>query len=145
MLNDKLPELQEIMASLEEVLDGWLLGVEDELGAALAELGSGDSVPGGAYMNVWSGNGSALINNQAVATIAGNRVIYVRLNATAVDKINHANIEYVQLKNQFVGLYQNQKAEEMKVTHLGEHLYQLSMLLKQIQHEQHQHQLSSPT
>jgi hypothetical protein len=47
MLNDKLPELQEIMASSEEVLAGRLLGVEDELGAALAELGSGDSVPGG--------------------------------------------------------------------------------------------------
>jgi hypothetical protein len=46
MLNDKLPELQEIMANSQEVLAGRLLGVEDELGAALAELGSGDSVPG---------------------------------------------------------------------------------------------------
>jgi hypothetical protein len=55
MLNDKLPELQEIMANLEEVLAGRLLGVEDELGAALAGLGSGDSVPGRAYVNVWSG------------------------------------------------------------------------------------------
>jgi hypothetical protein len=47
MLNDKLPELQEIMANLEEVLTGRLLGVEDELGVTLAELGSGDSEPGG--------------------------------------------------------------------------------------------------
>jgi hypothetical protein len=47
MLNDKLPELQEIMANSEEVLAGSLLGVEDELGAALSELGSGDSVEGG--------------------------------------------------------------------------------------------------
>jgi hypothetical protein len=47
MLNNKLPELQKIMANLEEVLAGRLLGVEDKPGAALAELGSGDSVPGG--------------------------------------------------------------------------------------------------
>jgi hypothetical protein len=32
ILNDKLPELQEIMANLEEVPAGRLLGVEDELG-----------------------------------------------------------------------------------------------------------------
>jgi hypothetical protein len=84
MLNDKLPELQEIMANLEEVLTGRLLGVEDELGATLAELGSGDSVPGGPYVNVLSGIGYALENNQAVATSVGKLVQQVKLNATAV-------------------------------------------------------------
>jgi hypothetical protein len=54
----------------------------------------------------------------------------VTLNATAVEKINQANMESVQLKAQFVGLYQNQKAEEIKVTQLGGQLYQLAMLLK---------------
>jgi hypothetical protein len=47
MLNTRLPELQEIMANSEEVLTDWLLGVEDELGAALAELGTSNGVPGG--------------------------------------------------------------------------------------------------
>jgi hypothetical protein len=60
MLDNKLPELQEVMASLEEALTDRLLGVEDELGANLAELGTGDSVPGGPYVNVWSGVVSAL-------------------------------------------------------------------------------------
>jgi hypothetical protein len=145
MLNDKLPELQEIIANLEEVLAGRLLGVEDELVATLAELGSGDSVPGRAYVNVWSGIGSALENNQAVATIVGKLVQQVKVNATAVEKINHANMESANLKTQCVGLYQNQKAEEMKVTQLGGQLYQLTMLLKQIQQEQQQTQLSAST
>jgi hypothetical protein len=38
MLNTKLPELQEFMANSEEALTDRLLGVEDELGATLAEL-----------------------------------------------------------------------------------------------------------
>jgi hypothetical protein len=47
MINTRLPELQEIMANSEEVLMDRLLGVEDELGAALAELGTDDGVPRG--------------------------------------------------------------------------------------------------
>jgi hypothetical protein len=139
MLNDKLPELQEIMANWEDVLAGRLIGVEDELGATLAELGSGDSIPGGGgYVTVWSGIGSILENNQAVATIFGKLVQQVKLNATAVEKVNHANMESSHLKTHFVGLYQNQKAEEMKVTQLGGKLYQLTMLLKQMKQEQQQ-------
>jgi hypothetical protein len=93
MLNDKLRELQEIMASSEEVLAG---------------LGSGNSVPG-AYMNVWSGIGSSLELYQAVATIVGRLVQQVKLNATSVEKINHANMESAHFKTQFVGCYQNEK------------------------------------
>jgi hypothetical protein len=122
-----------------------LLGVEEELGATLAELGSGDSVSGGPYMNVWSGIGSALENNQAAATILGKLAQQVELNATSVEKMNHANMESAHLKTQFVGLYQNQIAEEMKVTQLGGQLYQLTMLLKQMQQEQQQTQLSAST
>jgi hypothetical protein len=96
-------------------------------------------------VNVWSGIGSALDDNQAVAIIMGKLVQQVKLNAITVEKINHANIESVQLETQFVGLYQNQKAEEMKVTQLGGKLYQLTMLLKQMQQEQHQNQSSAPT
>jgi hypothetical protein len=145
MLNDKLPELQESMSNLVEVLAGRLLGVEDELGATLAELGAGDSVPGGPYMNVWSGIGSALENNQAVATISGKLVQQVKLNDTSVEKVNHANMESAHLKTQFVGLYQHQKSEEMKVTQLGGQFYQLTMLLKQIQHKQQHTHLSAST
>jgi hypothetical protein len=47
MLNTKLPELQEVMANSEEALTDRLLGVEDELGATLAELGTGDGVTAG--------------------------------------------------------------------------------------------------
>jgi hypothetical protein len=64
-------------------------------------------------MNVWSGIGSALENNQAVATSMGKLVQQVKLNATAVEKVKQVNVEYVHLKTQFVGLYQQHKAEDM--------------------------------
>jgi hypothetical protein len=143
MLNHKLPELQEIMANSEDVLTGRLLGVEDKLGATLEELGSGDSITGGAYVNVWIGTGSALENNQAVATIVGKLAQQVKLNATAIEKVNHANMESAHLKTQFVGLYQHQKAEEMKVTQLGGQLYQLTMPLKQMKQEHQQKYMSA--
>jgi hypothetical protein len=136
MLNTKLPELQEVMANSEEALTDRLLGVEDELGATLAELGTGDGVPGGPYVNVWSGVGSSLENNQAVASIVSKLAHQVKLNAAALERANQANLESGQLKTQFVGLYQSQKAEEMKVTKLGGQLYQLTMLLNQMQQEQ---------
>jgi hypothetical protein len=136
MLDTKLPELQEVMANSEEALTDRILGVEDELGATLAELGTGDGVPGGPYVNVWSGVGSALENNKSVASIVIKLAHQVKLNATALERVNQANLESGQLKTQFVGLYQTQKAEEMKVTQLGGQLYQLTMLLNQIQQEQ---------
>jgi hypothetical protein len=100
MLNDKLPELQEIMEKSEDVLAGRILGVEIELGATLAELGSGDSIPVGPYVNVWSGIGYALKNNQSVATLVGNLVQQVKLNSTAVEKVNHVNMESDLWQNQ---------------------------------------------
>jgi hypothetical protein len=47
MLNTRLPELQEIMSNSKEAIMEQLTGVEDELGAALADLGTGEGVPGG--------------------------------------------------------------------------------------------------
>jgi hypothetical protein len=135
MLNTKLPEFQEVTADSEEALTDRLLGVEDELGATLVELGTGDGVPGGPYVNVLSGVGSALENNQAVASIVSKLAHQVKLNATALERVNQANLESGQLKTQFVGLYQSQKVEEMKVTQLGGQLYQLTMLLNQMQQE----------
>jgi hypothetical protein len=53
---------------------------------------------GGAYVNVWSSIGYSLENNLAMATIVGKLVYQVKLNATAVARINHVNMESVQLK-----------------------------------------------
>jgi hypothetical protein len=145
MLNTRLPELQEIMANSEEVATDRLLGVEDELGAALTELGNGDGAPGGAYVDVCSGIGSALEDNQTVATIVGTLVQQVKLNATSVETANQENVESVHLKTQFVGLYQNQKVEEMKAPQLVGQLHQLTMILNQIQQEHQQHNLRAPT
>jgi hypothetical protein len=136
MLNTKLQELQEVMANSEKALTDRLLGVEDELGATLAELGTGDRVPGGHYVNVWSRVGSALENNQAVASIVSKLAHQVKLNATALERVDQSNLESGQLKTPFVGLYQIQKAEEKKVTQLGGQLYQLTMILNQMQQEQ---------
>jgi hypothetical protein len=136
MLNIKIPELQEITAHSEEALLYRLSGVEDEMGATLAELGTGDGVYGGPYLNVWRGMGSALEINQTVADIVSKLSHQVKLNATALERVNQANLESGQLKTQCMGLYQSQKAEEMKVTQLGGQLYQLTMLLNQMQLEQ---------
>jgi hypothetical protein len=133
MINTKLPELQEVMANSEEALTDRLLGVEDELGATFAELGTGDGVPGGTYVNVWSGLGSAVENNQSVSSIVSKLAHKVQLNATALERVNQANLESGQLKTQFVGLYQSQKAEEVKVTQLGGQLYQLTILFNHMQ------------
>jgi hypothetical protein len=43
--------------------------LEDELGAVMADVGSGEDVPGGPYVNIWSGVSTALENNQTVATL----------------------------------------------------------------------------
>jgi hypothetical protein len=43
----RLPELQEILFASKTALKERLLGVEDELGASLADLGTGECIPGG--------------------------------------------------------------------------------------------------
>jgi hypothetical protein len=68
MLESKLPELQEIIATSKAAVSDRLMILEDEIGAVMADVGSGDDVPGGPYVNVWSGVGTALENNQAVST-----------------------------------------------------------------------------
>jgi hypothetical protein len=45
MLDSKLPELQEIIATSK-------VAVADRLGAVIVDVGSGDDVPGGPYVNV---------------------------------------------------------------------------------------------
>jgi hypothetical protein len=69
MLDSKLPELQEIIATSKAGVADRLMILEDELGAVMADVGYGDDVTGGPYVNVWSGVCTALGNNQAVATL----------------------------------------------------------------------------
>jgi hypothetical protein len=47
------------------------MGVEDELGAIVADLGFYEDAPGGPYANVRSAIGKHLENNKAVATFVG--------------------------------------------------------------------------
>jgi hypothetical protein len=60
MLDSKLPELQEIIATSKGAVADRLMILEDELGAVMADVGSGDDVPGGPYVNVWNGVGTDL-------------------------------------------------------------------------------------
>jgi hypothetical protein len=47
LLSARLPELQEILFASKTALSERLMGVEDELGAALADMGTGEGIPGG--------------------------------------------------------------------------------------------------
>jgi hypothetical protein len=60
MLENKLPELQEGIAKSKLAMTEIVMGVEDKVGDVVAELGSGTEVPGGPYLNLWSGIGTAL-------------------------------------------------------------------------------------
>jgi hypothetical protein len=69
------------------------MGVEDELGTALADMGTGKGIPGGGGgVNMWSGIGAALEDNQAVVNIVKKFHQQVKVNAgnvgTAMAKAN---------------------------------------------------------
>jgi hypothetical protein len=73
--------------------------------------------------------------NNPVGKIAQQVKIYVGNLGTTVAKSNQENVDSGNLKTQFVGMYQTKKAEELKVTHIGGQLYQLVMLLNQVQRD----------
>jgi hypothetical protein len=52
MLDSKLPELQEIISASKAAVSDRLMILEDELGAVMSDVGSGDDAPGGPYVNV---------------------------------------------------------------------------------------------
>jgi hypothetical protein len=112
MLDSKLPELQEIIVTSKAAVPERLTILEDELGAVMADVGSGDDVPGGPDVIVWSGVGTALEKNQAVATLVGK--IAQQVTATAgrlenlVAKSNRVTSEEGQLQAQVMSLNQNQ-------------------------------------
>jgi hypothetical protein len=76
-----------------------------------------------------------------VDTIVGKIDHQMKCNATAVEKVNQANVEAGHLKTQFVVLYKSQKAQDMKVTQICGQLYQLTLILNQMQHAFQQHKL----
>jgi hypothetical protein len=69
MLDSKLPELQESIVTSKVAVADRLMILEDELVAVMADARSGNDVPGGPYVNIWSGVGTALENTQSVATL----------------------------------------------------------------------------
>jgi hypothetical protein len=110
--------LQEILFASKTALSERLMGVEDELGAALADLGTGEGIPGGGggYVNMWSGIGAALEDNQTMTNLVSKLHQQVKANAgnvgAAMAKANQANSEATTLKTQLVGMYETQRAEE---------------------------------
>jgi hypothetical protein len=116
-----------------------VMGVKDELGAVVAELGSGIEVPGGPYINVWSGLGLALGKNQAVASLMGRISQQVRAIAGTVNqasqKANQASVEVAGVRSQVVQVSKQQRHDEVKVQEFGCHLMQLTQLLVHVQQE----------
>jgi hypothetical protein len=139
--------LQEILFASKTAVSERLLGVEDELGAALADMGTGEGIPGGGYVNMWSGIVAALEDNQAVANLVSKLHQQVKANAgnvgAAMTKANQANLEATTLKTQLVAMYQTQRAEEEKLTRVDGQLYQFTLILNQTQQEFRQHNLAS--
>jgi hypothetical protein len=103
-LDSKLPELQEIIAISKAEVSDRLMILEDELGAVMADVGPGENVPGGPYVNVWSGVGTALENNQAVATLVGKIAHQATNTAGRLEKLaakaNRVTSEEGQLRAQ---------------------------------------------
>jgi hypothetical protein len=111
MLNTRLPDLQKTRFASKADLSERLMAVEeDDLGAALVDLGTGEGVPGGGYVHMWSGIGAAFEGNQAVANLVGKITHQVNVNAgdvgTAMAKGNQANVDAGAFKTQLVGIYQ---------------------------------------
>jgi hypothetical protein len=100
MLNTRLLDLHEILFTLKAALSEHFMGVEDEY----LEKGYG-----GGYANIWSGIGTGLENNQAVANLVGKITQQVKVNAgnagTVMAKANQDNVDSGALKMQLVGMY----------------------------------------
>jgi hypothetical protein len=148
MLDSKLPELQEIITTSNAAVSDRLMILEDELGAVMADVGSGDGVPGGPCVNVWSGVGTALENNQAVATLVGKIAQQVTATAGRLEKLvtksNRATSEEGQLRAQVLSLNQNQQAEESKTNQIVVQMHTLALLLNHAQQDVQQHNLRVP-
>jgi hypothetical protein len=148
MLDSKLSELQDMIATSKAAVTDRLMILEDELGAVMADVGPGNDVPGGAYANVWSGVGTALENNQAVATVVGKIAQQVTTTSGRLKKLvakaNRVTSEEGQLRAQVLSLNHSQRAEETKTNQIVDQLHTLALLLNQIQQDVQQHKLKEP-
>jgi hypothetical protein len=148
MLDSKLPELQEIIATSKATVRDRLMILEYELGVVMADVGPGDDVPGGTYVNVWSGVGTALDNNQAVATLVGKIAQQVTTTAGRLEKLvakaNRVILEEGQVRAQVLSLNHSQRAEETKTNQIVDQLHTLALLLNQVQQDVQQHKLKVP-
>jgi hypothetical protein len=110
--------LQEIIATSKAAVADRLMILEDELGEVMAHAGPGDDVPVGPYVNVWSRVGTALENNQAVATLMVKSVQQVTTTAGRLKKLvakaNRVTSEEGQLRAQVLSLNHSQRAEKTK-------------------------------
>jgi hypothetical protein len=115
MLDSKLPELQEIIASSKAAVSDRLMILEDDLGAVMTDVGPDDDVSGGPYVNVWSRVSTALENNQAVVTLVGKIAQQNTITAGRLEKLvakaNRVTSEEGQLQAQVLSLNQSQRAE----------------------------------
>jgi hypothetical protein len=118
MLDAKLPELQEIIATSKAAVSDRLMILEDEIGAVMVDVVPGDNLPGGPYVNVWRGVGTDLENNQSVATLDGKIAEQVTSTAGRLEKLiakaNRVTSEVGQLQAQVLSLNQIQRADETK-------------------------------
>jgi hypothetical protein len=123
------------------------MGVEDELGAVMAERGSRTEIPGGYYVNLWSGIGVALENNQAVANLIGRIAQQVKVTAgsvkQAIQRVNQASVKVASVRAQVVVVSKKQSDEEVKVGPIGGQLLQLNHFLANVQQDLQQHKSST--
>jgi hypothetical protein len=141
MLDKKLPELQTVMAKYKFEMTEILIGVEAELGAVVAELGSGTEFPEGPYVKARSGLGVALENNQSLASLVGRihqqvRNIDVSVNQ-ASQKANQASGDVAGVRSQVVQVakHDQRDGEVLNVEQMGGQLMQLTQFLAHVQQE----------
>jgi hypothetical protein len=137
MLDSKLPELQEFIATSKVAVADRLMILEDELGAVMADVGFGDDVPGGPCVNLWSGVGTTLENNQAVATLVEKcATIHEHrgeIEKKLVAKANRMTLEEGQLRAEVFSLKKSQEAKETKTNQIVDQLHTLALLLNKVQ------------
>jgi hypothetical protein len=118
------------------------MGFKEDIGAVVAELRSGTEITGGPYVNLWSGLGTSLKNNQTVASLVGRIAQQVRATAGSLNqasqKAYHASAAVFVIRAQVVVVLKKQRYEELKVSHIGGQLMQLTQLVVHFQQEMQQ-------
>jgi hypothetical protein len=141
MLAERLLALLEVMVKSRQLTVERSAAMEDDVGAVQKELGDGAGLPGGPYVNVWSGLYDALDNSQTVANLVGKIAQQVRTKAAAMTQItsrdNKASADVVGVRAQITGLEAKQRMDTNKVTQIGSQL--LTSLLGKTQQEHQSH------